>query len=577
MELRIETPKWASPLLRPKRYKGAKGGRGCCHPDTLIDTPSGQVKISEFKGGDVFSYSNGKVVIATATPAVEYTEEQLYLVTLENGQSISVTDEHKFLTSQGWKELKNLNVNDEVVCVPCQVLSCPHQTSSELCQQELHADAPSWKKKHAGYQASCFWCCRQYGQQPLSAKDNDQVFPPLQDDEQQHKSRSLKRMGGLECERKDNLLLPLFHLASWGVPLVMVGQSYVNLGNYICGKISERLSEFCRLSLLFRGKNNPRKQGAKLSVPALCYDILKSLVESLQKVLGKVFSVFVGSPYNPRTTYYKEPILTKITSICKHDRLKYWDLHVYETNNYLSNGIINHNSGKSHFFAEMCVEAMVMFPDTKIVCIREIQKTLKHSAKSLIEGKIEKLGVGHLFDIQTNEIKSKQGSGIIIFQGMQDHTADSIKSLEGFNIAWVEEAQSLSKTSLDLLRPTIRAEGSEIWFSWNPRFETDAVDVFMRTGDANDFVLVHTNSYDNPWLPETLRQERERDKIDRPDDFGHIWLGEYITSTEESFISHKTVAKACERENMPSPEWVRILGCDPSQTADGDSTGRCYS
>lgn len=229
--------------------------------------------------------------------------------------------------------------------------------------------------------------------------------------------------------------------------------------------------------------------------------------------------------------------------------------------------------GKSQFFAESCVEALVQYPDTRIVCIREIQKSLKYSAKSLIEGKIKALKVGHLFDIQTTEIRAKQGEGLIIFQGMQDHTADSIKSLEGFNIAWVEEAQSLSKRSLDLLRPTIRAEGSEIWFSWNPRFEDDAVDVFMRTGDKADFVLVHVNSEDNPWLPDTLADERERDRIDRPDDFGHIWLGEYVKGDDESFINYRVVESAVERDNEPYSNWVRILGIDPSQTKDGDATG----
>lgn len=230
-------------------------------------------------------------------------------------------------------------------------------------------------------------------------------------------------------------------------------------------------------------------------------------------------------------------------------------------------------SGKSHFFAEMVVEALILHPDTKVVCIREIQKSLKYSAKSLIEGKIQSLGVSHLFEIQTTEIKVKNGSGLIIFQGMQDHTADSIKSLEGFNIAWVEEAQSLSKNSLDLLRPTIRAEGSEIWFSWNPRHEDDAVDEFMRTGNSEDFVLVHVNSDENPYLPQTLKEERERDRINRPDDFGHIWLGEYTKGNDESFINYQIVEKAWNRDNEPFNDWVRILGVDPSQTQHGDTTG----
>ncbi len=82
---------------------------------------------------------------------------------------------------------------------------------------------------------------------------------------------------------------------------------------------------------------------------------------------------------------------------------------------------------------------------------------------------------------------------MIIFQGMQDHTAESIKSLEGFKMAWIEEAQSLSQRSLTLLRPTIRAEGSEIWASWNPRRKTDAIDEFLRQKKPEGSVVVEAN------------------------------------------------------------------------------------
>src|SRR5690606_32773159 len=146
-------------------------------------------------------------------------------------------------------------------------------------------------------------------------------------------------------------------------------------------------------------------------------------------------------------------------------------------------------SGKSHFLAEQAVEAMVCDPSLRFVCIREVQRSLKFSAKALIESKIRSLGVAHLFDILTAEIRPKGGTGVMIFEGMQDHTADSLKSLEGFRLAWVEEAQSLSKRSLDLLLPTIRAEGSEIWFSWNPSQPDDPVDQLFRDLAGEDFPL----------------------------------------------------------------------------------------
>jgi phage terminase large subunit len=136
-------------------------------------------------------------------------------------------------------------------------------------------------------------------------------------------------------------------------------------------------------------------------------------------------------------------------------------------------------SGKSHFFAEMLIEEHIMNPNRRTVCVREVQKSLAQSVKRLLEDKIEKLGVQSAFIVQETVIKSAHGSGMIIFQGMQNHTSDSIKSLEGYDCAWVEEAQSLSQRSLDLLRPTIRKEGSELWFTWNPSQDTDPVDQLL--------------------------------------------------------------------------------------------------
>ena len=188
-------------------------------------------------------------------------------------------------------------------------------------------------------------------------------------------------------------------------------------------------------------------------------------------------------------------------------------------------------SGKSHFFAELVIEESIK-RKVDVVCLREVQKSLRFSVKKLIETKIQQMGVGQYFDIQREEIRSVHG-GIIIFQGMQDHTSDSIKSLEGFGIAWFEEAQSASQRSLDLLRPTIRAPGSEIWFSWNPNLDTDPVDVLLR-GDnpPPNACVVKANYNDNPWFPEELRKEMEYDQKRDPDKYAHIWLGEYQRNSE---------------------------------------------
>lgn len=193
-------------------------------------------------------------------------------------------------------------------------------------------------------------------------------------------------------------------------------------------------------------------------------------------------------------------------------------------------------SGKSHFFGEHLVEECIANPGTRAVCIREVQKTLADSSKALIEAKIRDLGVGSLFNVTDKRIDTP-GDGQIIFQGMQDHTAESIKSLEGFRIAWVEEAQTLSSRSLSLLRPTIRAEHSEIWAGWNPRRKSDAVDEFLRAKKPDNAIVIQANWRDNPWFPQVLENERQLDQRVYPERYDHIWEGAYATAFEGAYFA----------------------------------------
>ena len=204
-------------------------------------------------------------------------------------------------------------------------------------------------------------------------------------------------------------------------------------------------------------------------------------------------------------------------------------------------------SGKSHFFATMLVQHCILNKGTRAVCIREVQKTLKESAKRLIEDKIESLGVGHLFRVQNEQIHTP-GDGVIIFTGMKDHTKESVKSLEGFNICWVEEAQTLSQGSLDMLRPTIRAEGSEIWFSWNPRRKKDPIDLLLRGDEPpTNAIVVQANWDSNPWFPDVLEEERQETLRSDPDMYGHIWEGEYVTIVDGAYYAKHLKASRKEQ------------------------------
>ena len=215
-------------------------------------------------------------------------------------------------------------------------------------------------------------------------------------------------------------------------------------------------------------------------------------------------------------------------------------------------------SAKSWFFAGLMIEDRIDHPVLRCVCLREVQKDLKDSAKLLLEDQIQRLGVGKLFDIQRDLIVTP-GDGQIIFRGMQDYNAESIKSLEGFDRAWIEEAQTLSKRSLALLRPTMRKDGAEIWASWNPRKKTDAIDEFLRQNPPPGAVVVQSNFTENPFFPARLEAERRHDLERYPDQYGHTWLGEYVRIYEGAYYAKQlTEAKAGGR--------IGELNADPLMT-----------
>ncbi len=227
-------------------------------------------------------------------------------------------------------------------------------------------------------------------------------------------------------------------------------------------------------------------------------------------------------------------------------------------------------SGKSHFFAEMLVEDHVRFPGLRSVCIREVQRSLSQSSKRLVEDKIAALGVSDRFTIREERIDAP-GGGVILFQGMQSHTADSIKSLEGYGRAWVEEAQNLSERSLTLLRPTIRAPGSELWFSWNPEKEDDPVDKLLRGEKLpSSAVVVRANFTDNPWFPDVLRAEMEYDRGRDPDKYAHVWLGEYNRNSEARVFKNWKI-----EEFDISPEWILRQGADWGFSVDPSVLVQC--
>lgn len=220
--------------------------------------------------------------------------------------------------------------------------------------------------------------------------------------------------------------------------------------------------------------------------------------------------------------------------------------------------------------AEMLVESMVMDKHRQIVCIREIQKSLKFSAKKLIEDKIIALGVSDLFEITLTEIRRRNGRGIIIFQGMQDHTADSIKSLEGFDIAWCEEAQSLSARSIELLIPTIRKPSSELWFTWNPEQADDPVEQLFN--DNPDAIVVHVNYDKNPWCPVEMKKLAQWQRQKDYERYQHIWLGGFNTKSEAQVFKNWRVDEFASDMSFGNP----LYGMDFGFANDPTCFVRCW-
>lgn len=208
-------------------------------------------------------------------------------------------------------------------------------------------------------------------------------------------------------------------------------------------------------------------------------------------------------------------------------------------------------SGKSHFFAEMLVDDCIMEPGNsggeglRSVCIREVQKDLAQSSKLLIEGKLRKFGLNEAdgFKVFRDCIETP-GDGLIIFKGMQDYTADSIKSLENFKRSWWEEAHTASLHSLNMLKPTLRAPGSQLWFTWNPRRKSDAVDVMLRGSELpTGATVVKANWRENPWFTAELEQERLDCLRMQAEQYDNIWEGGYVTVMEGAYFA-KQLAEA---------------------------------
>lgn len=228
-------------------------------------------------------------------------------------------------------------------------------------------------------------------------------------------------------------------------------------------------------------------------------------------------------------------------------------------------------SAKSHSFAA----ALILHARQRkklIGCFREIQNSIKDSVKALLDNKINEMGLRWFFYSTEDQIIGLNGSRFL-FKGLHGTAGiNSIKSIEGIDIAWVEEAQSVSQDSIDSLIPTIRKKGSEIWWSWNPNLETDPVDMLLRGKiPPPNSIIVEVNFDANPWFPSELRDEMEYDKLRDPDKYMHVWLGKYKRNSEARVFCNWRI------EEFEAPHKTHFYqGADWGFSKDPSVLVRCY-
>lgn len=213
-------------------------------------------------------------------------------------------------------------------------------------------------------------------------------------------------------------------------------------------------------------------------------------------------------------------------------------------------------AAKSHSFARALLN-LGAAQKLRILCAREVQESITKSVYTLLKDVIEELGLGNFYQVLDDEIRGANGTQIG-FTGLGQHTVDSIKSFEGVDIVWVEEAQTVKKRSWDILIPTIRAPGSEIWISFNPDMDTDetwvrfVVNTPPGMPDAPT-MLVKMNYYDNPWFPAELEAERKHAQKTAPDDYANIWEGECKTVVAGAIFAREVIQAIEEQRIRPVP------------------------
>lgn len=228
--------------------------------------------------------------------------------------------------------------------------------------------------------------------------------------------------------------------------------------------------------------------------------------------------------------------------------------------------------GKSYAFADSLLLKGRM-QKLLIACLREVQDSIKDSVYRLLCDRIAFYSLND-YRIQESKIENKITGTQFIFKGLRDQDIQKIKSLEGVDIAWIEEGQSISKKSWDILAPTIRKDGSEIWISMNREEENDPLWVLLAANPDERTLVRQVNYNDNPFCPEELKLQAEKCRLKNPDDYLHIWLGQPLAQGAAKLIAPKIVRQAFTVK-MAATDSPLIIGLDIARFGD-DYTVFCF-
>ena len=198
---------------------------------------------------------------------------------------------------------------------------------------------------------------------------------------------------------------------------------------------------------------------------------------------------------------------------------------------------------RSWSFARACLIRGAKDP-LRIFCAREVQRSIKDSVHSLLADQIKAMGLSHFYTVQNDRIDGRNGTRII-FGGLRTQDVHNIKSLESVDICWVEEAQTVSEKSWQILIPTIRKPGSEIWVTFNPGMITDPTWVRFVENPPQDTIIMPASYVDNPWFPAELEAERLHCKEFDPDNYSNIWEGQ-PRETVSGAIYHREIVEMIE-------------------------------